>query len=297
MELSQPIPVSPSRIGAFLECPKKYDYIYRQELVPLGPTKGFFNKGNYFHELAHVYYQLIQSGAEPGSPHVLAAITRRIQNDSQRTNSLDLLPVYHTVIRAITRYINEHSPRIDKGIEVLGVEEEIELPVTGRFSLFGYLDLRHRTRDRLRIRDHKTGQKAWSKIDVQFSNQLLMYAVIIWALTSEIPVAEINYINTKEYTKPKPYSDMFTFTQVTYSERELQIYFNEICKLIDHMLDSEPTPAYGQHCRYCPYQTICYASRKGIDVTPLVESNFKKVPRTKRHDSFTQDNAPIDEGN
>lgn len=302
MEVSQPqfqpTLVSPSRIAAFIECPKKYDYIYRQELVKKGPAKRHFNKGNYFHELAHVYYQLIEAGTPVGSDLAVSQIVSRVRADFDKLKNLELVDVFNIITKAIIRYIKEHSPKIDKDLQVVGIEHELILPVNERFSLYGYADLVWRTIKGLVVRDHKTGEKAWSKVDVNFSGQLLTYAVILYMLTGEVPSAELNYINTKEYkTKVMTYEEAFTFTRVLYSERELKIYYEEICQVVELMLDSPPVPHYGQHCGYCPYQTPCYLSRKGIDPSNIISQHYVKVTRGKRHSNFTEEHSEDDSTN
>src|SRR5262245_31455905 len=133
MDLSQETPVqvrvSPSRISAYQDCPKKYHYIYEQNLQPVGPSKRHFDKGNYFHELSHVYYQLIQAGAEPGSDFVLANIRNRIQNDLGKAPGVELITIYAAITKTMTRFITEQSPKIDRGITVIGIEQELNQPV------------------------------------------------------------------------------------------------------------------------------------------------------------------------
>ena len=281
----------------YLECPKKYDYVYTQELQLLGPAKGYFNKGNYAHEVAHGYYELVKAGFEPGSDEILAATIDKMRRDFTADTNPELIPVYGIITRMMHRYIKEHSARIDNGIKVLEVEQQIIYPMEN-YAMFGYADLVYRDRSgRLHIRDHKTGDKAMTKVDAQFSNQLLYYSAILYKSTGEIPVAELNYINTKEYIKKVvPYEQAFTYSQVSYTATELDIYFKEICAIIENMLYSTPLPHYGQQCRWCPFQTPCFLSRKGIDPTPILLSNYKRVPRDKsgRYARFTESDATTD---
>ena len=293
--------VSPSRINTYLQCPKRYDYYYNQNLTLDEPAKGYFNKGNYTHELLHTYYELLRtnSNLQPGSDALLAMMTARIRHDFEKMENPELLGLFGIITKVIVRYVTEQSPKIDTGISVEQVERQVIYPLD-RIALFGFADLVYRDRsNRLRIRDHKTGDKAWSKVDAQFSNQLLYYATIMYKASGEVPISEISYINTKEYVKVPTSEQAFTFTTVTYSERELEIYFKEICKVIEDMLQSTAIPFYGQHCRYCPFQTPCYLSRKGIDPTPYQNSRFKRVERDAqgRHAKFSQDNTNVDSAN
>lgn len=290
--------ISPSRVRTYLECPKRYDYIYNQELVTTQPTKGYFNKGNYFHELSHVYYEMIKAGAVPGSDEALAQMTARIRNDFNRVaaeKQTELLPVYGIITKQMVRYINEHSPRIDNGITVEQVERQVIYPMEN-YAMFGYCDLVYRDRSGvLHIRDHKTGDRAQTKLDAQFSNQLLFYAAIIFKSTGEVPTAELNYINTRDVKKVVAYEKVFNFSPVTYTATELEIYFKQICTVIEDMLHSDAIPHYGQHCRYCPFQTPCYLSRKGIDASLIIEHNYNVVPRdSQRHARFTENNTEDD---
>ena len=283
--------VSPSRVKTYLECPKKYNYVYVQELQKDEPPKGYFNKGNYFHELAHGYYHLVQSGFQPGSEDIWAAVLEKMKRDLTADTNPDLIPVYGIITRMMSRFVHEQSPKIDEGITVLNVEQQIIYPMEN-YAMFGYADLVYRDKSgRLHIRDHKTGDKAQTKLDAQFSNQLLYYSSIIYKTTGEIPVAELSYINTKEYVKKLvPTDQAFVFSQVSYSARELDIYFSEICTIIENMLYSTPLPHYGSQCRWCAFQTPCFLSRKGIDATPILNTHYKHVPRDKsgRYARFTE---------
>ena len=184
----------------FADCPKKYDYTYNQNLQSTAQAKHHFNKGNYWHELGHSYYELLkQSDIEPGSDMAVALIRDRIQNDIRNASGPELIPVYHIITRTMLRFITEQSPKIDKGIKILGIEQEIDYPLTlpsGRIiSLFGFIDLIYRdSSGRLHIRDHKTGERTWSKSQAASSNQLLFYSLATWLRTREVPIAEIRIL-------------------------------------------------------------------------------------------------------
>lgn len=282
--------ISPSRTRTFLECPKKYDYIYNQELTPVGPQKRHFNKGNYFHELCHVYYNYVKAGATPGSEYIQSLILDRMKKNFTTDTDPALISVFGIITKMMTRYVLEHSKRIDDGMKVINVEQQIIYPMAD-YAMFGYVDLLYRDREgRLHIRDHKTGERAQTKLDAQFSNQLLFYAAIIYKSTGEVPIGELSYINTKEYATKKPtYEESFVLSRVTYTAKELDIYFAEICMVIEDMLSSRAVPSYGQHCAWCAYQTPCYLSRKGIDPSPIINTHFVRVPRDsqRRHAKFT----------
>ena len=300
LSLQTKLKVSPSRLTCYQDCPKKYDYVYNKNLQVIEPVvRSVFDKGNYCHELLHVYYQMIQSGIAPGSDIALRSILSRIQNDIASASDISLLPVYTSITRTMTRFISEQSPLIDKGMTVLGTEHEIAVPITtpsGRnFQLFGFIDLVYRDRDgKLRIRDHKTGQKAWTKAEATTSNQLMFYSAATWKNSGEVPTAEISFMNVKDYVRKAPsFDEMFAFPTVAYTEKEMAIYLRQTLQLIDQMLISEPIPHYGRQCQWCPFLGPCTLDRKGIDSSLLLNSQFKVVDRNnvRKHASFTDDNT------
>ncbi|MET0787374.1 MAG: PD-(D/E)XK nuclease family protein [Paenisporosarcina sp.] len=287
--------ISPSRITCYQDCPKKYDYVYRQNLQPKSVQRVAFDKGNYCHELLHVYYQMIQSGAEPGSEFTLHSMLSRIRNDLSRANNTSLIPIYASITKTMTRFITEQSATIDKGITVLGVEHEIDIPISasGRnFSLFGFIDLVYRDRDgRLRIRDHKTGQKPWTKAEANNSNQLLFYSAATYKSSREVPMAEISFMNVKDYVRKAPvHEQMFAFPTVTYTETELSNYLTTTLHLIEQMITSEPVPHYGRQCTWCPFLSPCILDRKGVDNSPMLENQYTVVDRSqvRKHVTFTE---------
>jgi len=292
----QPLLVSPSRVATFIDCPKKYHYIYDLDLTPVGPAKGYFTKGIYFHELMHVYYQMLQAGVPPGDDYALASVMTRIKNDMSKTGLDDFIPVYASIGRMISTFIRSQSPVIDMNMDVETVEAELIYPISDEVSLFGYADLLYRRDGRPHVRDHKTGERAWTKIDVRFSMQLLFYATLYWKMYGDVPIAEISYINSKEYkNKQASFEEMFTYTNITYTEKELSIFYDDICKAVDRMLSYEAFPLYGQHCRYCPFQEPCFLSRKGIDTSIVLANNFKKRDSARRHANFTESNTNDDQ--
>jgi hypothetical protein len=245
---------------------------------------------------------MIQSGAQPGSEFVLRSILARIQNDLARASDVSLVPIYSSITKTITRFITEQSPLIDRGITVLGVEHEIAVPITtagGRkFQLFGFIDLVYRDKEgRLRIRDHKTGQKPWTKAEANNSNQLMFYSAATYLNSREVPMAEISFMNVKDYVKKSPGFDaMFAFPTVVYTEKELSTYLSTTLQLIDQMLSSDPIPHYGRQCNWCPFLTPCVFDRKGIDSSMILEQQYTVVDRNqvRKHATFTEDNTAED---
>jgi hypothetical protein len=287
---NQPVLVSPSRIACFVECPKKYDYIYNQKLKPKGPNKKHYDKGLYVHEI-----QLVQAGIAPGDDFAKASVVKRIQQDVEHLGlaSPELLPLFSIVLKRLQDFVAKQSPLIDSDMEVVAIESELAYPVNSKFTLFGLGDLLFRKLGTLRIRDHKSGDRTWKQEKAQFHNQLIYYALICYLNYGVAPVGEINFIHTKDFVNKVPsFEDTFSLFRVSYSAKELEKYFEDICKLIEHMLSSEPIPHYGEQCNYCPFKAPCLLERKGIDNSQLILMNYEARPET--HGKFTEEHSADD---
>lgn len=296
-----PVRISPSKIAAYRDCPKKFHYMYVQELQAKGPRKVHFDKGNYFHELAHVYYRLIRdTGMEPGSPVADAMMQQRIREDLSHM-SLDNIEVFHIITKQFLRFVREQSAKIDQDIKIEGVEEElnvqVELPSGRVITMFGFIDLRYHSGSYRAIRDHKTGEKSWDGGSVILSNQLLWYTAGTYIATGEVYRPEINFINTHDYKRKIPTAEeTFTYVNGVITEKELQKYLEQACILVDELLDCKPTPHYDERvCKYCPYLTPCMMERKGIDPTPIIKAHYVPRDSNPRERSFTNQDSSGDE--
>lgn len=285
----EPLKISPSRIKVYHTCPKQHYYKYVLNLdKPSGPVNRY-DKGNYTHELLHVYYRYIKEGVPIGSATAWKLMQTRIQGDLERNFTPDRLQFFNTILLQIEEYVLRRSPEIDKDMEVLGVEEEINVPVelpSGRIILLhGYLDLRYRKNGIVRIRDHKTDasnsapdRSVFAYGGVDLSNQLLHYGAAIYAGTGEVSRVEISLIKTNDVKKTR--KDGFGLYSAVHTAEEYEIYLEQTCKLIDQMLHSEALPHYDETvCKYCPFRTPCVGERMGIPSDRILASNY--VPRSK----------------
>lgn len=238
---------------------------------------------------------------KPGSDAAIAMMRERIKQDMASHMDSNNLDIFKEVTGKFMRFIEEQSPRIDKDIVVLGVEEELNVPVqlpSGRIiSLFGFIDLRYSSGSYRGIRDHKTGEKAWKGSDVGLSNQLLHYDTAVLLMTDETYAVEINFVNTHEYAKKIPsFEEVFTFGNHYHTRRGLEIYLEQTCQLIDEMLDCKPTPHYDERvCNGCPYRLPCTLERRGIDPSPILGAHYVPRNETPSERSFTNQDTDGDE--
>ena len=236
----------------------------------------------------HVYYQLLgSSGKAPGSDFLVSALLSRIRNDVQLHTDIQNVDIYNSVMKLISRYITIQSPKIDRGLKIVGIEYEMQVP-TGVYHegrevvLFGFIDLVYRTlRGDYVVRDHKTGSnpRIWTPESVEADSQLLMYGTGIWKATGVAPKVEINYLNTHEY-KNKPSDNQFALYSVSHSEKVYQNFFDSTLQLIQDMLQSGPTPHYDSSCSKCAFWAPCRLQRKGVRVENLIQADYEIVDRS-----------------
>ncbi len=292
--------VSPSRVGVYQDCPLKFDLIYRKGLSKKGSTV-FFDLGNYIHELMHVAYQMKKEIPGVSSDFIIASIVRRIQNDLDASNDLSKVSIYHRAINIVTRFFKYQSPKIDRGIAVVDIEWEYDVPVTlpsGRVvNLYGFIDLIYRDRrSRLVVRDHKSGANPSSFSDkiTEADNQLLTYGAVAYLIYGEAPIVEFSYLNTHEYKTPPDVEKQFKLFRVeTHTETVYKNHLADTLQLIDEMLDSKPTPHYSRSCSSCLFWDVCRLRRKGVSVDNVLKSNYDtRDPNQPRGSiSFTQNDT------
>lgn len=229
----------------------------------------------------------------------------RIQADLKANFSQDRLQFFDTITKQFLHYVERRSPEIDEGIEVLGVEEKIKVPVelpSGRLVfLGGYIDLYYRRRVegswQYRIRDHKTDTNGQQKSTFSFggvalSDQLLHYAIAKFVETGIPHIVEISWVNTKDYKNKRPsYEESFALFDEYHTEVTLKNALDTALQVIDAMLDSKPLPHYDlATCKQCPFRDPCIGERRGIPSDRILA--FKYVPRTEPSErSFTQQNT------
>lgn len=280
--------ISPSQMYMWKQCPRSWYLAYVEALRKKNNRKRYFDLGNYFHELQHVYYQALAEGThKPGDPFLSDYMDRRVRRDLEKVTE-DNISIIHTVSTMIGPYVNSWSPVIDKDMVVVGVERNLQVPVTtprgNSVTLNCITDLiYHRGTGRLVIRDHKTGQaNSWNQYMIPLENQLLFNAAAYYLLTGEFVLdVEISWINSYEYKNKKPtLAERFQVFKHTHSEKAILFYIDELYKMIDRMVeDTDPVRHYSKDCGKCQFNPICTQEIRGFDTESLKRSQYEKVVR------------------
>jgi len=124
--------------------------------------------------------------------------------------------------------------------------------------LMGYIDLIVNKEDKLILIDHKTGSQPFSREDVEFNSQLIVYAWCIERLTGkEVSHIGINNIGNNNVLVPLPSKDIRKKILSTLFSSHLGIEAKYFPKYIP-----EPySPCLKMYGKTCPYLSVCWPER------------------------------------
>jgi len=254
-------------------------------------TEKHFEVGLYFHELAHFYYQLLKAGYKVGDPLTFSAMDTKMRNDIMEVHDdfIGTLTQVHIIFR---RYLDRRTEDIDKGIEIVEVEKELIHPLYEEAGLHGIVDLLYRSRGRLILRDHKTGENksAHSDDSVEMDSQLILYACIIWLLFGEVPIVEISWVNSKiDYKGAASNDQLFGLFRKTLTKEYLEAFWTYFTEYVYHM---QTVPAIRHissfNCKGCKFRNPCNFELRGLSIKGMLESNYKHVERDYEFRKFTE---------
>jgi len=282
--------VSPSQFNCHQKCPQLHKFIYEMGLRP-SISERHFDVGLYFHELAHFYYQLLKAGYKVGDPLTFSAMDSKMRNDILLVQD-DFIGVLTQVHLMFRRYLERRTKEIDSGIEIVEVEKEIQHPLYEGAGLHGIIDLLYRSKGRLILRDHKTGENksAHSDDSVEMDAQLLIYACIIWMNFNEVPIVEISWINSKvDYKNPPMNDQLFGTFRKTLTKEYLEAFWTYFNDYVYHM---QTVPAIRHissfNCKNCKFRNPCNFDLRGLSIKGMLEANYKHVERDYDFAKFTE---------
>lgn len=272
--------ISPSQLKVWFNCRQEWYYSYREGLQVNRPKK-VFEKGLFIHQLLHVNYQTIQLGYVAGSPMIEMAMDSRMRSDLEDADHESVI-LMSQCFPLIKKFVAAQSPRIDKGITVLGVELEYYIMLEGGLILHGFIDLVYRdAAGKLRVRDHKTSaqKNSWNSEMLNMEDQLLQYCIAASVIFGEHEddyclSAEVNFINTYDYKQPRPASELFDLFRVVHSKIQLFNYLDNLNLINKEMERGVIYRRYSKDCATCRFYKICKLETKGMDVTGLKKTYF-----------------------
>ncbi len=163
-------PCTPTRLGTWLDCPRRYRYTYLDRpQPPKGPPWGHNSVGAATHSALAAWWSLPFAARQPGRGAELvrsAWLTDGFRDAEQSAAARTLA----------ARWVYEYLLRIDPGDEPVGVERTVSSPTT-RLVVSGRVDRIDLRDGALVIVDYKTGRRAPTETDARSSLALALYAV------------------------------------------------------------------------------------------------------------------------
>lgn len=285
--------ISPSQFSVHKDCSFKHQYVYGLSLRPK-QREGHFEVGTYFHELAHHAFKTMRAGGfQPTDPAFLALIEQKLQKDLAESKSeyLSVLMQVHIMFRW---YLERQAPQIDSNLEIIDVEREVIYPIIDGVSIQGILDLvyRKRTSPQIIIRDHKTGANKASHTEegLELNDQLMTYACLVYFTYGEVPIIEISWINSKvNWSKTPTHDQLYNRISRKLDKNTIESFWKYLQEYVYHMQATKPIRALSSfNCKNCVFKEPCLFDLRGLDQRPILDANYKKVPRDYDFIKFTE---------
>jgi putative RecB family exonuclease len=173
---------SHSRLSAFENCPRKFQYRYLWKLPPESESiEGFVGKR--VHEVLERLHRVAGTAGVPSLPRVLFRFQQLFADryDASRVRIAregTPLDFYRALgEQCLANYYNAHYP-FDRD-ETLGLEEHVRFDLGGgSYPLQGFVDRIARTRDgAIEIQDYKTSARLPTQAQVDEDRQLALYQI------------------------------------------------------------------------------------------------------------------------
>ena len=173
---------SHSRLSAFENCPRKFQYRYLWKIPAEGESiEGFV--GKCVHEVLERLHRAAESHGVPSLPKVLWRFQQMFAEayDATRVRIAregTPLDFYRALgEQCLANYYHEHYP-FDRD-ETLALEEHVAFDLgDGRYGVQGFVDRIARTRDgAIEIQDYKTSARVPSQAEVDEDRQLALYQI------------------------------------------------------------------------------------------------------------------------
>lgn len=238
---------SPSRLKTYETCPRKYRFIYIDNLGPQfeKPRPELF-LGNQIHSALRRFFELDPSERSLDLLHNL--FRRAWAVDGKRRETFTDVATEREFglkgLELLRQFFSVH----DTSGRPFKLEEWVECALDEENGLLGKIDRVDVDPDgRLHLIDYKTGKPPSSAGYLRSDLQLPAYWLMAGA-TFGRPVGRITYLYLQS---PTPYSATFTREEVEGVRR----YLTELIRKIRS--DEQFLPISNPLCRFCDYQSIC----------------------------------------
>jgi len=243
------MPLSPSAIEAYEDCPLKFKLKYDWRL-PEEPSAAL-QFGGIIHKLLREYFDQVKAGSTPPDEQVLAQFRAELAQ-ARIDDPLQRELYERDGVQQLADFLA--ARRADAGtLEVLSTERQFKVELAG-VMVSGRIDRIDRMPDgSVWIVDYKTG-KAKDQKDADKSLQLSIYALAAAKFDPQLTPARMvlyNMVtNAAVVTKRTP--------------EALQKAAAKVCEVAAAVRAGNFAPKPGYHCKWCGYQDLCPATEEKL---------------------------------
>jgi putative RecB family exonuclease len=255
MPFTQPLPksLSPSRLGDFQACPRRYQYASVERIAQ--PATYATAKGRFVHFILEGLFRLepAERSAERARALVPEAIEAVLTSDVREELAMDeamLARMLREADEIIGNYFSMEDP---SAVAPEGVELRLGVTVDG-VPLFGILDRLDREGDELVIVDYKTGALPNRDYDARTFANTEIYAALCAAKLGETPskIRLLYVAHGQAVERP------VTEVSLSARRRSARAAWDQIGRYYD--AGDFPAKPSVNTCRFCAYKDRCRSS-------------------------------------
>jgi len=248
---------TPSKLGAYEECPRRYRYTYVDRPQPSkGPPWAHNSLGASVHTALKNWYAL---AADDRDPAVLARLLRGTWVSEGYRDVEQERAAFQTALRWLEAYVED----LDPADEPVGVERVVATR-TGVLAFNGRVDRIDRRGDELVIVDYKTGRSPLTSDDARGSQALALYAFATQrTMRRTCHKVELHHMPTGEVAAHE-HTEESLARQVGRAEdtaRDIMAAERQVSSGVDPDVAYPTAP--GSRCSWCDWRRHCPA---GADV-------------------------------
>jgi RecB family exonuclease len=253
---------TPSRLTSWLDCPRRYRFVYVDRPVPpKGPPWAHNSVGAAVHTALAAWWQLPVEGRTVAAAGTL--VRAKWQPLGFRTDE-DAATWRERAAAMVERYVAE----LDPYDEPIGVERTVALK-TPRSALSGRIDRLDRRGDELVVVDYKTGRHVLSTDDARGSLALAVYAVAA-ARTMRLPChrVELHHLPTGNVVVWE-HTDASLERQLARADdigAEAAAAHTAVARGDVEALENAFPPRTGPQCGWCDFLAHCPAGQAAAPV-------------------------------
>jgi DNA helicase II / ATP-dependent DNA helicase PcrA len=229
--------VSFSKLRTYIECPRKYNFLYKLEFETV--LKGQMTFGLSIHNsIDTLHKNYLSKGKDDYTEKEMYDIIDNnwieISYKKRETKKLK-----DTALLYLFNYHNTNKKTYNN---ILESEKKFRV-INNGYTITGVFDLITKDSDKFNIVDFKVND---IELNI-YKFQMLLYGYCFYSTTSIIPQTLSLYsIKTGK------------IKNIKFSTDDIKIFPNYLEKVISKIKEKDFSPNYGDHCDYCSFKKFCY---------------------------------------